>query len=62
MTSGMLFVIPPRFPVLLAVLKPSPLLDAEVDAILKQMKETAERPTQGLFEPGENVRIIDGPL
>ncbi len=43
--------------------KPSPLLDAEVDAILKQMKETAERPQpKVLFEPGENVRIIDGPF
>lgn len=43
--------------------KPSPLLDAEVDAILKQMKETAERPQpKVLFEPGESVRIIDGPF
>lgn len=43
--------------------KPSPLLDAEVDAILKQMKETSERPQpKVLFEPGENVRIIDGPF
>jgi len=43
--------------------KPSPLLDSEVDAILKQMKETSERPQpKVLFEPGENVRIIDGPF
>lgn len=43
--------------------KPSPLLDAEVDAILKQMKETAERPQpKVLFDPGESVRITDGPF
>jgi transcriptional antiterminator NusG len=43
--------------------KPSPLLDAEVDAILKQMKETSERPQpKVLFETGETVRIIDGPF
>jgi len=43
--------------------KPSPLLDSEVDAILKQMKETSERPQpKVLFEPGESVRIIDGPF
>jgi transcriptional antiterminator NusG len=43
--------------------KPSPLLDAEVEAILKQMKETSERPQpKVLFEPGETVRIIDGPF
>jgi len=43
--------------------KPSPLLDSEVDAILKQMKETSERPQpKVLFEPGETVRIIDGPF
>jgi transcriptional antiterminator NusG len=43
--------------------KPSPLLDSEVEAILKQMKETSERPQpKVLFEPGESVRIIDGPF
>jgi transcription termination/antitermination protein NusG len=43
--------------------KPSPLLDSEVDAILRQMKETSERPQpKVLFEPGESVRIIDGPF
>jgi transcriptional antiterminator NusG len=43
--------------------KPSPLLDSEVDAILKQMKETSERPQpKVLFEAGESVRIIDGPF
>ena len=43
--------------------KPSPLLDSEVDAIVKQMKETSERPQPKiLFEPGESVRIIDGPF
>lgn len=43
--------------------KPSPLLDSEVDAILKQMKETSERPQPKiLYEPGESVRIIDGPF
>lgn len=43
--------------------KPSPLLDSEVDAILKQMKETSERPQpKVLFEAGETVRIIDGPF
>lgn len=43
--------------------KPSPLLDTEVEAILKQMKETSERPQpKVLFEQGETVRIIDGPF
>jgi len=43
--------------------KPSPLLDSEVAAILKQMKETSERPQpKVLFEQGESVRIIDGPF
>lgn len=43
--------------------KPSPLLDSEVEAILQQMKETSERPQpKVLFEPGESVRIIDGPF
>jgi transcriptional antiterminator NusG len=43
--------------------KPSPLMDSEVDAILKQMKETSERPQpKVLFEAGESVRIIDGPF
>lgn len=43
--------------------KPSPLLDVEVAAILRQMKETSERPQpKVLFEPGESVRIIDGPF
>jgi transcriptional antiterminator NusG len=43
--------------------KPSPLLDTEVEAIVRQMKETSERPQpKVLFEPGESVRIIDGPF
>jgi transcriptional antiterminator NusG len=43
--------------------KPSPLLDSEVEAILAQMKATSERPQpKVLFEPGESVRIIDGPF
>jgi transcription termination/antitermination protein NusG len=43
--------------------KPAPLLDSEVDAILKQMKETSERPQpKVLFEQGEAVRITDGPF
>ncbi len=43
--------------------KPSPLFDAEVEAILAQMKATSERPQpKVLFETGESVRIIDGPF
>ena len=43
--------------------KPSPLLDSEVDAIVRQMQETSERPQpKVLFEAGESVRIIDGPF
>jgi transcriptional antiterminator NusG len=43
--------------------KPSPLMDSEVEAILKQMRETSERPQpKVLFEQGESVRIIDGPF
>ncbi len=42
-------------------LKPVPLEDAEVDAILRQMESETPRVKVG-FSVGESVRIIDGPF
>ncbi|MCP4923525.1 MAG: transcription termination/antitermination protein NusG [bacterium] len=43
--------------------KPSPISQKEVDRILEQMKEGAERPrTMVTFEVGEPVRVCDGPF
>jgi len=43
--------------------KPSPVTQKEVDAILNQVKEGVEKPKpKVLFEPGENVRVKDGPF
>jgi transcriptional antiterminator NusG len=43
--------------------KPIPISDAEVNNILQRVEEGAERPKpKTLFEPGELVRIIDGPF
>lgn len=43
--------------------KPAPITDKEADAILNRMQEGAEKPRpKVLFEPGEVVRIIDGPF
>ena len=43
--------------------KPAPLTDAEANAILERVEEGGEKPTpKTLFEPGELVRVIDGPF
>ena len=43
--------------------KPAPITDKEADAILNRIQEGVERPRpKVLFEPGEVVRITDGPF
>ena len=43
--------------------KPSPVSQAEVDRILKQVQEGIERPRPSIsFEVGEQVRVSDGPF
>ncbi|NKC12246.1 MAG: transcription termination/antitermination protein NusG [Gammaproteobacteria bacterium] len=43
--------------------KPAPITDAEADAILQRVQEGTEKPRPKiLFEPGEVVRVIDGPF
>ena len=43
--------------------KPTPISQKEVDAILRQVQEGVEKPRpKVLFEPGEMVRVTDGPF
>ena len=43
--------------------KPAPITDKEADAILNRVQEGVEKPRpKVLFEPGEVVRINDGPF
>jgi transcriptional antiterminator NusG len=43
--------------------RPAPISDAEAAAILDRVQEGVEKPKpKVLFEPGEMVRIIDGPF
>ncbi len=43
--------------------KPSPISEAEVSRIMKQVKESVERPRHMIeFEVGEQVRVCDGPF
>ncbi len=43
--------------------RPAPISDKEADAILQRVQEGAEKPRpKVLFEPGEVVRVIDGPF
>lgn len=43
--------------------KPLPIRDAEADAILQRVQEGVDKPRpKVLFEPGEMVRVIDGPF
>jgi transcriptional antiterminator NusG len=43
--------------------KPAPISDAEADAILQRVEEGVDRPKpKVLFEPGEVVRVTDGPF
>ena len=42
---------------------PAPITDAEADAILQRVVDGVDRPKpKVLFEPGEVVRVIDGPF
>jgi transcriptional antiterminator NusG len=43
--------------------RPSPISDREADQILNRVQEGAEKPRpKVLFEPGEMVRVTDGPF
>jgi transcriptional antiterminator NusG len=43
--------------------KPAPITDAEADTILNRVEEGVDKPRpKVLFEPGEVVRVIDGPF
>lgn len=43
--------------------KPAPISDKEADAILQRVQEGTEKPRpKVLFEPGEVVRVTDGPF
>ncbi|MHA7881539.1 MAG: transcription termination/antitermination protein NusG [Saccharospirillum sp.] len=43
--------------------KPAPLTPREADAILLRIKEGTDKPTQKtIYEPGEVVRVTDGPF
>ncbi len=43
--------------------RPAPITDKEADKILQRVKEGVDKPRpKVLFEPGEVVRVIDGPF
>ncbi len=43
--------------------KPAPITDKEVEAILNRVEDSTDKPKpKTLFEPGEVVRVIDGPF
>ena len=43
--------------------RPAPISDREADAILNRVREGVEKPRpKVLFEPGEVVRVVDGPF
>jgi len=43
--------------------RPAPITDKEADGILQRVQEGAEKPRpKVLFEPGEVIRVIDGPF
>ena len=43
--------------------KPAPITDKEANSILRRVEEGADKPKpKGLFEPGEVVRVTDGPF
>ena len=42
---------------------PTPLTDAEVENVVKQMRGEVEKPKRKIeFEKGENIRVVDGPF
>lgn len=42
--------------------KPAPITDAEADAILQRVQSGDKPRPKTIFEPGEMVRVIDGPF
>lgn len=43
--------------------KPAPISDKEAEAILRRVDDSIEKPKpKTMFEPGEMVRVIDGPF
>src|SRR5210317_909907 len=43
--------------------RPAPITEREADAILNRVQEGADKPRpKVLFEPGEMVRVVDGPF
>lgn len=43
--------------------KPAPITEREAEAILQRVDDSADKPKpKTLFEPGEMVRVIDGPF
>jgi transcriptional antiterminator NusG len=43
--------------------RPAPISEKEADAILNRLQEGADKPRpKVLFEPGEMVRVVDGPF
>ena len=43
--------------------RPAPISDKEADAILNRLQESVDKPKpKTLFEPGEVVRVSDGPF
>lgn len=43
--------------------KPAPITDREAEAILRRVDDAVDKPKpKTLFEPGEMVRVIDGPF
>ncbi|MFM2485508.1 transcription termination/antitermination protein NusG [Celerinatantimonas yamalensis] len=43
--------------------RPAPITDREADNILDRLNESADKPRpKTLFEPGEVVRVVDGPF
>ena len=44
-------------------MRPTPISEKEVDAIMQQMREGVEKPKpKVLFENGEHVKVVDGPF
>lgn len=53
----------PKVTGFLGGISPSPLSEAEVQNVVKQMKGEAEKPAHKVeFEKGENIRVVDGPF
>ena len=43
--------------------KPAPITDKEADVILQRVDDSVDKPKpKTMFEPGEMVRVIDGPF